>query len=106
MDICDNYILIITNDNQMIIADFKIKKNIFSTKLLCLSNYNTNSIQKINLYFIGLSLIIFEIIESRNYSNITKKKILYYNCERNQFSLSENDNMSLSNKLKIMQKGI
>jgi hypothetical protein len=105
MDICDNYILIITNDNQMIIADFKLKKNIFSTKLLCLSNNNTYSMQKINsLYFIGLSYIIVEIIESSVYSNITKKKIVYYNCERNEFSLSENDNLSLSDKLKIAQK--
>ena len=105
MDILDNYILIITNDNQMIIADFKLKKNIYTTKLLCLSSNNTCSMQKINsLYFLELNHIIVEIIESSVYSNITKKKIVYYNCERNEFSLSENDYLSLNDKLKIAQK--
>ena len=105
MDLYDNYILVITNNNQIIISDFKIKKNLYSNKLLCLSYNNTYAMQKINnLYFLGLNNIIIEIIESSVYSNITKKKIVYYNCERNEFVLSENDNLSLSDKLKIDQK--
>ena len=105
MDIYENYILAITNDNLIIISDFKNKQNIYSNKLLCLSYNNTYIMQKINnLYFIGLNNIIIEIIESSVYSNITKKKIIYYNCERNEFVLSENDNLSLNDKLKIEQK--
>ena len=61
--------------------------------------------QKINsLYFLGLNYIILEIIESSIYSNVTKKKIIYYNCERNEFVLSGNDSLSISDKLKIAQK--
>ena len=105
MDICDNFILIITNDNQIIVADFKLKKNIFSTKMLCLSSNNTYVMQKINnLYFLGINHIIVEITESSVYSNITKKKIMYFDCEKNEFILSENDNLSLNDKLKIEQK--
>ena len=105
MDLYENYILVITNDNQIIISDFKAKKNIYSNKLLCLSYNNTYAMQKINnLYFLGLNNIIIEIIESSVYSNITKKKIVYYNCERNDFVLSEYDNLSLNDKIKIDQK--
>jgi hypothetical protein len=105
MDLYENYILVITNDNQIIVSDFKNKRNTYSNKLLCLSINNTYAMQKINnLYFLGLNNIIIEIIESSIYSNITKKKIVYYNCERNEFVLSENDNLSLSDKLKIEQK--
>ena len=105
MDLYENYILVITNDNQIIISDFKAKKNIYSNKLLCLSYNYTYVMQKINnLYFLGLNNIIIEIIESSVYSNITKKKIVYYNCERNEFVLSENDSLSLSDKIKIAQK--
>ena len=61
--------------------------------------------QKINnLYFLGLNNIIIEIIESSIYSNITKRKIIYYNCERNENVLSDNDNLSINDKLKIAQK--
>jgi hypothetical protein len=105
MDLFENYILVITNDNQVIISDFKNKKNLYCNKLLCLSYNNSYTMQKINnIYFLGLNNIIIEIIESTVYSNITKKKIIYYNCERNEFVLSENDNLSLSDKLKIAQK--
>ena len=105
MDLYENYILIITNDNQIIISDFKAKKNIYNNKLLCLSYNNTYSMQKINnVYFLGLNNIIIEIIESSVYSNITKKKIVYYNSERNENILSENENLSINDKLKITQK--
>ena len=105
MDLYENYILIITNDNQIIISDFKTRKNIYNNKLLCLSYNNTYARQKFNnIYFLGLNNIIIEIIESSVYSNITKKKIIYYNSERNENVLSENDNLNINDKLKIAQK--
>lgn len=61
--------------------------------------------QKINnLYFLGLNNIIIEIIESSIYSNITKKKIIYYNSENNTFSLSQDEKLTLSDKCKISEK--
>ena len=105
MDLCDNYILIITNDNQIIISDFKNKNNLYSNKLLCLSLNNTYTMQKINnLYFLSLNYIIIEIIESSVYSNITKKKIVYYNVEKNEFVLSSDDRLSQNDKYKIDEK--
>ena len=105
MDLYDNYILVITNDNQIIISDFKNKKNLYSNKLLCLSLNNSYAMQKINnLYFLSLNYIIIEIIESSVYSNITKKKIVYYNCEKNEFVLSSDDKLSFSDKIKIDEK--
>ena len=105
MDLYENYILIVTNDNQIIISDYTKKKNIYSNKLLCLSLNNTYIMQKINnLYFLGLNNIIIEIIESSIYSNITKKKIIYYNSENNTFSLSQEEKLTLSDKCKINEK--
>jgi hypothetical protein len=105
MDLYDNYILVITNDNQIIISDFKNKKNLYSNKLLCLSLNNSYTMQKINnLYFLSLNYIIIEIIESSVYSNITKKKIVYYNSEKNEFVLSSDDSLSFSDKIKIDEK--
>ena len=105
MDLYENYILIITNDNQIIISDYKNKRNLFSNKLLCLSVNNSYVMQKINnLYFLGLNNIIIEIIESSVYTNITKKKIIYYNCENNTFSLSPEENLSLNDRIKIGEK--
>ena len=51
---------------------------------------------------LGYKTGIFDI--TGVHKDINKKKIVYYNCERNEFSLSENDNLSLSDKLKIAQK--
>ena len=105
MDLYENYILIVTNDNQIIISDYAKKKNIYSNKLLCLSLNNTYIMQKINnLYFLGLNNIIIEIIESSIYSNITKKKIIYYNSENNTFSLSQEEKLTLSDICKINEK--
>jgi hypothetical protein len=105
MDLYENFILIVTNDNQIIISDYAKKKNIYSNKLLCLSLNNTYIMQKINnLYFLGLNNIIIEIIESSIYSNITKKKIIYYNSENNTFSLSQEEKLTLSDKCKINEK--
>ena len=105
MDLYENYILVITNDNQIIISDFKNKTNLYSNKLLCLSMNNTYAMQKINsLYFLSLNLIIIEIIESSVYLNVTKKKIIYYNCERNEFVLSPDDRLSLNDQYKIDEK--
>ena len=105
MELFENYILIITNDNQIIISDFINKKNIYNNKLLCLSSINNYIMQKINnIYFLGLNNIIIEIIESSIYSNITKKIIIYYNCENNDYILSDNDNLNLRDKLEVELK--
>ena len=105
IDICDNYILAITNENQIILSDFEAKKNLYNNKLPCIKINNAHVMEKINnLYFLGPTDIIFEITESSIYSNVTNKKIIHYNCETNSSSLSESDNLSLNDKLKISIK--
>ena len=105
MDLFGNYILLITNDNQIIILDFLNKKNIFTSKLLCLSLNNTSVMEKINnLYFLGLNNIIFDIVQSSVYSNVTNRKIIYYNCLNNEFTLSSDDSLTQSDKFKINEK--
>ena len=105
MDLYNNYILLITNDNQIIILDFINKKNIFTSKLLCLSLNNTSVMEKINnLYFLGLNNIIFDIVQSSVYSNVTNRKIIYYNCLNNEFTLSSDDSLTQSDKFKINEK--
>ena len=105
IDICDNYILVITNENQIILSDFEAKKNSYNNKLPCIKINNAHVMEKINnLYFLGPTDIIFEITESSIYSNVTNKKIIHYNCETNSSSLSESDNLSLNDKLKISIK--
>ena len=105
MDLYNNYILLITNDNQIIILDFINKKNIFTSKLLCLSLNNTSVMEKINnLYFIGLNNIIFDIVQSSVYSNVTNRKIIYYNCLNNESTLSSDDCLTQSDKFKINEK--
>ena len=105
MDLFNNYILLITNDNQIIILDFINKKNIFTSKLLCLSLNNTSLMEKINnLYFLGLNNIIFDIVQSSIYSNVTNRKIIYYNCLNNEFTLSSDDCLSQNDKYKINEK--
>ena len=83
MDLFGNYILLITNDNQIIILDFLNKKNIFTSKLLC---------------------FIFDIVQSSVYSNVTNRKIIYYNCLNNEFTLSSDDSLTQSDKFKINEK--
>ena len=86
MDLFGNYILLITNDNQIIILDFLNKKNIFTSKLLCLSLNNTSVMEKINnLYFLGLNNIIFDIVQSSVYSNVTNRKIIYYKYSEDNY---------------------
>ena len=105
MDLFNNYILLITNDNQIIILDFINKKNIFTSKLLCLSLNNSSLMEKINnLYFIGLNNIIFDIVQSSIYSNVTNRKIIYYNCLNNEFTLSPDDCLSQADKYKINER--
>ena len=105
MDLCNNYILLITNDNQIIILDFINKKNIFTSKLLCLSLNNASVMEKINnLYFLGLNNIIFDIVQSSIYSNVTNRKIIYYNCLNNEFTLSPDDSLTQTDKFKINER--
>jgi hypothetical protein len=105
MDLFNNYILLITNDNQIIILDFINKKNIFTSKLLCLSLNNSSLMEKINnLYFLGLNNIIFDIVQSSLYSNVTNVKIIYYNCLNNEFTLSPDDTLTPVDKSKINEK--
>ena len=105
MDLFNNYILLITNDNQIIILDFMLKKNIFTSKLLCLSLNNNSVMEKINnLYFLGLNNIIFEIVECNVYSNVTNRKIIYYNILNNEFTLSQDDCLTQNDKNKINEK--
>ena len=107
MDLFNNYILLITNDNQIIILDFINKKNIFTSKLLCLSLNNTSLMEKINnLYFLGLNNIIFDIVQSSLYSNVTNRKIIYYNCLNNEFTLSPDDSLTQTDKFKINEREI
>jgi hypothetical protein len=107
MDLFNNYILLITNDNQIIILDFINKKNIFTSKLLCLSLNNTSLMEKINnLYFLGLNNIIFDIVQSSLYSNVTNRKIIYYNCLNNEFTLSQDDCLTQTDKYKINEREI
>jgi hypothetical protein len=107
MDLFNNYILLITNDNQIIILDFINKKNIFTSKLLCLSLNNTSLMEKINnLYFLGLNNIIFDIVQSSLYSNVTNRKIIYYNCLNNEFTLSPDDSLTQTDKYKINEREI
>lgn len=105
IDLFNNYILLITNDNQIIILDFINKKNIFTSKLLCLSLNNSSIMEKINnLYFLGLNNIIFDIVQSSLYSNVTNVKIIYYNCLNNEFTLSPDDTLTPVDKSKINEK--
>ena len=105
MDLFNNYILLITNDNQIIILDFINKKNIFTSKLLCLSLNNASIMEKINnLYFLGLNNIIFDIVQSSLYSNVTNRKIIYYNCLNNEFTLSPDDCLTQTDKYKINER--
>ena len=105
MELFNNYILLITNDNQIIILDFINKKNIFTSKLLCLSLNNASVMEKINnLYFIGLDNIIFDIVQSTVFSNVTNRKIIYYNCLNNEFTLSSDDALTQTDKFKINEK--
>ena len=105
MDLFNNYILLITNDNQIIILDFMLKKNIFTSKLLCLSLNNNSVMEKINnLYFLGLNNIIFEIVECNIFSNVTNRKIIYYNILNNEFTLSQDDCLTQTDKHKINEK--
>ena len=107
MDLFNNYILLITNDNQIIILDFINKKNIFTSKLLCLSLNNSSLMEKINnLYFLGLNNIIFDIVQSSLYSNVTNRKIIYYNCLNNEFTLSPDDCLTQTDKYKINEREI
>ena len=105
MELFNNYILLITNDNQIIILDFINKKNIFTSKLLCLSLNNSSVMEKINnLYFMGLNNIIFDIVQSSIYSNVTNRKIIYYNCLNNEFTLSPDDSLTQTDKFKINER--
>ena len=107
IDLFNNYILLITNDNQIIILDFINKKNIFTSKLLCLSLNNSSLMEKINnLYFLGLNNIIFDIVQSSLYSNVTNRKIIYYNCLNNEFTLSPDDCLTQTDKYKINEREI
>ena len=57
-----------------------------------------------NLYFLGLNNIIFDIVQSSVYSNVTNRKIIYYNCLNNEFTLSSDDSLTQSDKFKINEK--
>ena len=57
-----------------------------------------------NLYFLGLNNIIFDIVQSSLYSNVTNRKIIYYNCLNNEFTLSPDDSLTQTDKFKINER--
>ena len=103
--LCDNFLLIITNENQVIIYNFITHKMLCNNKLLCLAFNNLYYMQKINnVYFLGLNNIILEITESNVYSNVNQKKIIYYDSQSGSFTLSPNDFLTPQEKSKIEEK--
>lgn len=101
----DDFLLIITNENQVIIYNFITHKMLCNNKLLCLAFNNLYYMQKINnVYFIDLNNIILEITESNVYSNVNQKKIIYYDSQSGSFTLSSNDFLTQQEKSKIEEK--